>query len=202
MRYFYAVFFFLVVATISILGPRGSKSTRPPLEIFPDMDRQPRLKPQAESVFFLDGRVDRPRVPGTVAKGSFIEDAYFASGRRGEEFGRGIPVPITHELMELGREKYAIFCVVCHGETGDGNGITKSYKMTATPSYHDDRLRQMPEGEIYQTIVWGKNNMGPYGSKLTLAERWAVVVYLRALQRSQNAAIDDVPVDRRGELGR
>ena len=202
MRYFYAVFFFLVVATISVLGPRGSKSTKPPLEIFPDMDRQPRLKPQAESAFFLDRRVDRPPVPGTVAKGTFIADAYRASGRRDGGFGSGIPVPVTYDLMELGREKYTIFCAVCHGETGDGNGITKSYRMTATPSYHDDRLRQMPEGEIYHTIAWGKNNMGPYGSKLTLEERWAVVAYLRALQRSQNATVDDVPADRRGELRR
>lgn len=202
MRYFYIVFFFLIVATISILGPRGSKSTKPPLEVFPDMDRQPRMKPQAESGFFLDGRADRPRVPGAVAKGSFIEDTYLSNGRRGREFGRGIPVPVTYDLMELGREKYTIFCAVCHGETGDGNGITKSYKMTATPTYHDDRLRDMPEGEIYHTIVWGKNNMGPYGSKLRVEERWAVVAYLRALQRSQNASIDDVPVDWKEELVR
>ena len=201
MRYFLAVFFFLIVATVSILGLRGSKSTKPPLEVFPDMDRQPRLKPQAESAFFLDRRVDRPRVPGTVARGQFIEDEYLATGKDDKQFGRGFPVPVTYELMALGREKYTIFCAVCHGESGNGNGITKSYKMAATPSYHNDRLRDMPEGEILNTISNGKNNMGPYASKLRIQERWAIVAYLRALQRAQNATVEDVPLEMRGEWG-
>ena len=103
--------------------------------------------------------------------------------------------------MELGREKFTIFCTVCHGASGDGNGITKLYGIVMTASYHDDRLRQMAEGELFQTITLGKNNMGPYGAKLRPQERWAVVAYLRALQRAQNATAADVPPEKRAELG-
>ena len=108
---------------------------------------------------------------------------------------------IDHQLLELGREKYDIFCAVCHGATGDGNGITKSYGMVATPTYHVDRLRGLAEGEIFDTITNGKNNMGPYGAKLRYEERWAVIAYLRALQLAQNATPDDVPHASRKDIG-
>ncbi len=201
MRIFLVIFLFLVIATVSIMGLRGSRSGKPPLEVFPDMDRQPRLKPQGSSGFFLDGRGDRPPVPGTVAFDSFEEDEYYSTGMKNREFGSGFPIAVTHELMELGREKYNIFCVVCHGETGDGNGITKKHGMTLTPTYHDQVRRDLSEGDIFNTITHGKNNMGPYGYKLRIEERWAVVVYLRALQRARNASIEDVAAHARGELG-
>jgi mono/diheme cytochrome c family protein len=102
--------------------------------------------------------------------------------------------------MALGHEKFQIFCSSCHGTTGDGNGITKKYGMIATPSYHDDRFRNMPEGEIFNTITHGKNLMGPYGAKLRYNERWAIVAYVRALQRAQTATINDVPQQNRKEL--
>jgi cytochrome c len=204
MRYFYLIFIFSIVAVLSITGFRGSKSKLPPWEIFPDMDRQDRYRPQGASPFFEDGRGDRPPVPGAVAHLSFEEDPYFATGKMDGSFGSGISVPVTHELMALGREKYNIFCIVCHGESGDGQGVTKAKSlvmpMVATPSYHDDRLRDMPEGEIFNTVTYGKNTMGAYGAKLRLRERWAVVVYLRALQRAQNSTIADVPVSNHKEL--
>ena len=201
MRYFISVFIFLIVATLSIAGLRGRKSAKPPLEVFNDMDRQYKYLPQAASPFFADGRADRPVVPGTVPLGSFQEDTYFVTGKDGVEFGRGFPVSIDHQLLELGREKYDIFCAVCHGTTGDGNGITKSYGMVATPTYHVDRLRGLAEGEIFDTITNGKNNMGPYGAKMSYEERWAVIAYLRALQLAQNATPEDVPSASRKELG-
>jgi len=197
MRYFYLIFVFSILAVLSIAGFRGSKSKLPPWEIFPDMDRQARYKPQGASPFFEDGRGDRPPVPGAVAFQSFIEDAYFVTGKVDGEFGRGFPVPVNHELMALGREKYNIFCVVCHGESGDGRGVTKaqslSMPMIATASYHDNRLREMPEGEIFNTVTNGKNTMSAYGAKLRVQERWAVIAYLRALQRAQNSTLADVP---------
>ena len=107
-------------------------------------------------------------------------------------------------LLERGRDRYAIYCTPCHGLVGDGNGVTKRYGMGATPSYHDDRLRQMAEGEIYNTITNGKqpaNNMPSYADKLIPADRWAVVAYVRALQRAQTGKIADVPADHRSELG-
>ena len=201
MRYFLVIFLFLVVGAITILGLRGSKSTEPPFFIFPDMDRQPRLRPQGSSSFFADGRADQPPLPGAVRYRSYIADGYFTTGMVEREFGRGFPMAVDRSVMELGREKYTIFCAVCHGASGDGNGITKSYGLVMIATYHDDRLRDMPEGELFNTVTKGKNNMGPYGAKLRPAERWAVVAYLRALQRAQNATMDDVPQEKRKEFG-
>ena len=201
MRYFIAFFIFLVIAAFSIAGFRGSNSSKPPLEVFPDMDRQFKYKPQAESAFFTDGRADRPPVPGTVSLGSFHENDYFVTGKADGEFGRGFPISVDFDTMKHGREKFTIFCAVCHGASGDGNGITKKYGMVATPSFHNDRFRNMPEGEIFNTITNGKNNMGPYGAKLRPSERWAVIAYVRALQRAQNSRISDVPAENMGDLG-
>ena len=150
---------------------------------------------------FPDGRADRPPVPGTASFGSFHENEYFVTGQSDGDFGRGIPLTVDAEMMKLGREKFEIFCAVCHGASGDGNGITKKYGMVATPSYHNQRLRDMPEGEIFNTITKGKNNMLPYGAKLRPGERWAVIAYLRALQRAQNSSLSDVPAENRGDLG-
>ena len=201
LRYSIAILVFLTVATVSILGLRGRRSDQPPLEIFPDMDRQDYYRPQDVSPFFPDQRADRPVVPGTVPAGAFHEDDHFAAGKRGGEFERGFPISVTRELMELGQEKYTIFCSVCHGANGDGNGITKSYGMVATPLFHVDTIRAMPEGEIFNTITYGKNNMGPYGARLRIQERWAIIAYLRALQRANNAREADVPAEYRVELG-
>lgn len=213
MRYFLALYVFAIVAVVSVLGFRGQVSERPPLRIFPDMDEQARYKPQAATGFFADGRQDRPAVPGTVAMvpdhweryakyDTFNPDTYLTTGKTDAgDYGTGIPVPITHELLDQGQEKYTIFCSNCHGITGDGNGVTKQYGMVATPSYHTDRIREQPDGMIYETIVHGRNLMGPYGSKLRVEERWAIVAYLRALQRSQQGTVEDVPAQYRKELG-
>lgn len=201
MRYFIAILIFLVIATFSITGFRGSRSTKPPLEMFPDMDRQFKYKPQAESNLFPDGRADRPQAPGTVSFGSFHEDEYFVTGLVDGDFGDGFPIAVDGDLMKLGQEKFNIFCSVCHGASGDGNGITKKYGMVATPTYHNQRFRNMSDGEIFNTITNGKNNMLPYGAKLRPGERWAVIAYLRALQRAQNSRLSDVPSENREDLG-
>ncbi|MBL4575449.1 MAG: cytochrome c [Opitutaceae bacterium] len=202
MRYVVLTFAFVVVATISILGFRGSKSTKPPIEIFNDMDHQPKYMPQGKSAFFADGRADRPVPAHAVARGSFLEDDHLAFGKDSKgEFARGFPMDVTQELLERGKDRYAIFCVVCHGESGDGNGITKKYGMLSTPSYTRADLLTMPEGEIFNTITNGKNTMGRYGDKLTVEDRWAIVAYLKVLQRAQLGTIEDVPADKRSELG-
>lgn len=105
------------------------------------------------------------------------------------------------KLLARGRDRFTIYCAPCHGRVGDGNGITKRYGMGATPTYHDDRLRAMAEGEIFNTITNGKNNMNPYADKLTPEDRWAVIAYVRALQRAQNSSVADVPREHRAELG-
>ena len=204
MRYAYLVLALVVVGTVSILGFRGSNATKPPLEVFPDMDHQAKYKPQAASPFFADGRADRPLPAGVVARGNLRADDHLYEGKAANgSFAAGFPASITIDakLLERGKDRYAIFCLPCHGATGDGNGITKSYGMGATPTYHDARLRNMAEGEIYNTIIHGKGNMLSYADKLSAEERWAVIAYVRALQRAHNGTINDVPASHKSELG-
>lgn len=213
MRYVYLTLFLIVVLGVSIFGFRGSLSTRTPLEVFPDMDHQAKYKPQAQSAFFADGRADRPTPAGAVAFGrtTDVADAAFlkADGQlhTGKEdkgaFVAGFPSAITVDakFMERGQDRYTIYCAPCHGAIGDGNGITKQYGMGATPTYHDERLRKMAEGEIFNVITHGKGNMLSYADKLSAEDRWAVVAYVRALQRAAHATIADVPPGNKSELG-
>jgi mono/diheme cytochrome c family protein len=208
MRHVYLITFFVCVLVVSILGFRGTKFTQPPIDIFPEwafpsMENQPRFRPQSKSEFFADGRADRMPPARTVARGMLrAEDHRYRGKDAAGAFAPGMPAGLAVDLnfLQRGRDQYQIYCSPCHGATGDGNGITKSYGMVATPTYHDDRLRTMAEGEIYNTITHGKNTMFPYADKLSPDERWAVVAYVRALQRAAHATIDDVPLEQRGGL--
>ncbi len=208
MRYAYYTLAFLVVTTISVLGFRGSFSTRPPVEVFDDMDHQAFYKPQAASRFFADGRADRPVPAGTVPRGRSVQtdpdflraDDFLYRGQAADgAFATGFPIEVTEVLVQRGRDRYQIYCAPCHGALGDGNGITRQYNMIVA-TYHDDRMRSMPEGEIYNTIANGKNTMMSYADKLSPQDRWAVVAYVRALQRAAHGRLDDVPLEKRGEL--
>lgn len=209
MRYAYYTLAFVVITALSLLGFRGQPFSRPPLEVFPDMDHQPLYKPQAASAFFADGRADRPLPPGTVPRGrtaaadpDFLraDDAKYLGRAADGSFVRGFPVEVTEVLLQRGQNRYQIYCYPCHGALGDGHGITRQYGMAMTPTFHDDRLRRMPEGEIYHTITNGRNTMMAYADKLAPEDRWAVVAYVRALQRAQNARLEDVPLEQRGNL--
>lgn len=204
MRYVYYVTFFVVVLTVGIFGFRGSKSLRPPLEVFPDMDRQAHYLAQGSSAFFADGMADRPMPQGVVARGDLRENTALYEGKISNgAWLMGIPKDLTADAQFLhhGKERYQIYCAPCHGALGDGNGITKLYGMGATPTYHDDRLVKMADGEIFNTITHGKNTMMSYADKLEPSERWAVVAYVRALQRAQRGRVEDVPASHRAELG-
>jgi hypothetical protein len=204
MRYVYLATFFVVVLVVGLMGFRGSISTRPPLEVFPDMDRQPYYKPQSRSAFFADGRTDRPIPAGVVARGRLRLDSAYYEGREADgQWVHGLPerVTITHAFMERGRERYDIYCTVCHGALGDGRGIVTQYGWGGPVSLHSDVFRDMPEGEIYNTITHGKNTMFGYGDKLEPEDRWAVVAYVRALQRAQRGRVEDVPASNRKDLG-
>ena len=208
MRHVYLVTFFLCVLGVSILGFRGQVFTLPPLDQWPDwafpgMEVQPKHRPQSASAFFADGSSDRTPPPRTVARGMMRDDLHLHHGKvAGGGFAAGMPATLTVDgtFLERGRTQYQIYCAPCHGALGDGNGITKRYGMVATPTFHDDRIRNMPHGEIFNTITNGKNTMMPYGDKLTPDERWAVVAYVRALERARHAKLDDVPLEKRGEL--
>lgn len=215
MRYFFLILLLAGIGIVAAAGFRGSKSRRPPTEIFPDMDRQAKYKPQKASEFFADGRVERVPVAGTVPlgynrslkqtpgleqepgfyKGFTQGNDYLDTGKMGDSWGTGIPIPVNDAFVERGHQRFQINCAVCHGATGAGNGITTQYGLVGVPSYHQDRLRTMADGEIYNTIVHGKNTMMPYGDKVNREDRWAIVAYVRALQRAQNAAKSDIPME-------
>jgi cytochrome c len=202
MRNVYLVTAFVCVLIVSIFGFRGTTFTSPPIEVFPEwafpgMKLQPKLRPQAESNFFADGRSDRTPVEHTVMRGMLREDDHLNRGKDASgAFARGFPVAVTVDLkfLQRGKDRYEIYCAPCHSSVGDGVGITKQYGMGATPTFHDKRLREMPEGEIYNTITVGSpnKNMQSYADKLVPEDRWAVVAYVRALQRAQQGTVADV----------
>lgn len=216
MRIFLAIYVFAIIATVSILGFRGSTSTKPPLEVFPDMDRQARYKPQAENEFFADGRNDRPVPSGTVARGNYFNQVeVFSSDFEDEHLGDSVfnkgknpdgslvaklPVEPTYQLIEQGKEKYEIFCMACHGAAGDGNGVTKPYGVLAA-DYHTDLLRGIQDGHIFDVIMNGKGLMLPLSDRVSPEEGWAIVLYVRALQLSQNADAELLSDAQRTELG-
>jgi hypothetical protein len=221
LRYFFIGLGLFLVGLLAVAGFRGQKSEKPPIEIFPDMDHQPKVKAQAPSEFFADGRGNRQPVPGTVPLGyeapvskedPFPDEGkyrmvryssgtdYLNTGRFGDQWGTGIPMPVTAELMQRGQDRYTIFCGVCHGASGGGNGVAGQYGLVAIASFHQDRLRDMADGEIYNTITHGKNTMLGYGSKIPVDDRWAIVAYVRALQAAQTATINDVPPEERTKL--
>lgn len=215
MRNVYLVTTFLVVLALSVLGLRGTKFTHAPMDVFPEwafpgMKHQPKYKPQMASTFFADGRADRPLPPGVVPAaygpiGQALrnDDEVYAGKDANGAFLAGIPASVTVDLklMERGKDRFTIYCAPCHGALGDGNGITKQYGMGATPTYHDERLRKIADGEIFNTITHGKGNMLSYADKLVPQDRWAVVAYVRALQRAQMGTAADVPAVNKSELG-
>jgi mono/diheme cytochrome c family protein len=190
-----------------------------------DMYDQPRYKPLAESDLFGDGLSARPPVEGTIARGHLHEDRPFYTGRnedgklvkqipeaayRGsyernrQAFNRPYeetsPSELRRILLERGRARFEIYCAVCHGRTGDGRGMIVRRGFRPPPSYHIDRLRNAPVGHFYDVLTNGFGAMASYGSRVEVDDRWAIAAYIRALQLSQNATLDDVPADERDPL--
>lgn len=216
MRIFLICFVFTLVAVVSIAGFRGQRTEKTPLYIFPDMDRQQKFHPQGENSFFDNRMDDRMPVGGTVMRGTDLEqEAVFSedyektyignpeivSGKTadGTELAE-IPLPVSYDLMEMGREKYDIYCTVCHGGLGGGNGVTLSYGINASNLLTEVYVDR-PDGNIYNTITNGYNTMMGYGDKLTVEERWAIVLYVRALQKVYNASEADLTPEQKRELG-
>jgi mono/diheme cytochrome c family protein len=185
----------VMVLMLLLAGCRGGTSTAPPIHINPNMDLQERYDPQEENTFFADRRSMRPPVAGTVARGFLREDTAFHFGRVASgDFVSTSPVSITAELMVRGEERYEIFCAVCHGSAGDGQGIimTGGYGYVPAPTYHSDLLRSVPDGYMFDVISNGVRSMPGYAQQIPVTDRWAITAYLRALQRSQNAQGVDV----------
>ena len=165
-----------------------------------DMHDQPRYEPLEASAFFRDGRSARPRVEGTVARGELRLDQHFETGRIGGELAFELPLPLTEDLLERGEERFNIFCRPCHGGLGNGDGIVVERGFAPPPSYHDQRLRDMPLGHFFDVATNGFGRMKSYAARVPPRDRWAIAAYIRALQLSQSAELDDVPTEERRRL--
>ena len=190
-----------------IARARVSSSPLPRLHLVPDMDNQPKFKPQAANPMFADGRAARPQVAGTVARGQLRSDTALHFGRVEGEWVAAFPVPLTEPMLRRGQERYGIYCAPCHGLAGYGDGpvsvrADRLREGTWTPpsSFHTELARSRPVGHLYNTIVNGIRTMPAYGAQIPVNDRWAIVAYLRALQRSQHAPLTDVPAELRGQL--
>lgn len=165
-----------------------------------DMHDQQRLEAYEVSAFFQDGRAMRPRVPGTVARGEQFEDAAFLTGKRDGELLVESPVPFDAELLERGRQRFGIFCTPCHDRLGYGDGMIVQRGMKRPASFHIERLREAPDGYYFDVITHGFGAMYDYADRIPPRDRWAIVAYVRALQLSQNAVLQDVPGEERSRL--
>ena len=194
MRYFLLAFIIAVALVVGIAGSRGKLSRKPPIEVIPDMDRQPKIRPQTPSAFFADGRSSRLPVEGTVARGSAFLDAPINTGlvTGTTNFVANNPIKVTPELMARGQNRYQIYCAPCHSPLGDGNGIIKQFGMATVVSLVDPRIVAMPDGEIFHVVTHGRKTMGPYASQVEIEDRWAIVAYVRALQLSALGTQEDL----------
>jgi mono/diheme cytochrome c family protein len=165
-----------------------------------DMHDQPKYKPLRSSDFFPDGRSARAPVPGTVARGQLRQDAVFYTGKVGGQLATEFPMPVTRALLERGQERYNIYCAPCHARTGDGFGVVVQRGYRRPASFHDPRLRAAPPGYYFDAITRGFGAMSDYSAQLSPADRWAIAAYIRALQLSQHAKLEDLPPVQRERL--
>src|ERR1035437_2305753 len=228
-------------AAFGILGFQGKMSRKPPFELFPDMDRQAKLRPQEPNHFFSKGVIFQLPPAGPVARGEPVqtttgavygfEDSPVNTGlvtvARGEpvqtttgavygfedspvntglvtgttNFVELNPLPVTDELIQRGHERFDIYCAPCHGKLGDGNGITKKIGvMAAAANLHDERIVEMTDGEIFNTVTHGKGLMGAAGPLMPTQDRWAAIAYFRALQLSWLGSTNDLTAEQKAVL--
>ena len=213
MRYFLLIFVVCTAAVIGVAGKRGTLSRKTPLYIFPDMRRQLKLRPQEPNGFFANGISSQLPVPGTIPRSMPIEtaggpvyryeDSPVNTGRvtGTTNFVENNPLPITAQLLARGQQRFTIYCSPCHGAEADGKGITQRVgAMGVVANLHDKRIVELADGEIFYVITNGRNLMGAYGPNVPVEDRWAIIAYLRAVQLSWLASVDDVPPALRASL--
>lgn len=209
MRYFFLIYALIALMVVGIFGVRGQHFAKPPVRIFPDMDEQDKLKAQKPDPFFADGHGSRlpvaetqprgfneggERVIGGVPEYEFGgQTGYYYTGRVGDYYGTGMPeeLGLTSEnaaqLILRGKERFGIYCAICHGKSGDGQGITGQYGVPAIANFHLDTFKSgsYPDGRIFEVITHGKGQMGAYGYNIPVRDRWAIIAYVRTLQAAK-----------------
>jgi hypothetical protein len=165
-----------------------------------DMADQPKYKTLGGSSFFADAQASRPIPPGTVARGQLQTDEHLFTGKIDGKDADVFPFPVTLEVLARGRERYNIYCIVCHGATGDGDGMIVQRGFTPPPSFHIDRLRSAAPGHLFDVMTNGWGAMFSYNDRVNVPDRWAIAAYIRALQLSQNAPVAQLSADERARL--
>jgi len=183
-----------VLGVVALAGCQGQKSEEPPIVPIRNMHQVPRYDPQARSKYFQDHRTMRPPVAHTVAREEVVDPVIATGVEADGTYAMTIPQPVVEQaggmepLLARGEDRFDIYCVPCHGGVGEGDGMVPEVSQVSTirpPSYHDDRIRHMPDGQIFATIRNGIRNMPAYRATIPVADRWAIVAYVRALQLSQ-----------------
>lgn len=192
---------------LGLAGCRGNPSSEPPVHWQRNMFTQDKGKAQRENTFFEDHRAMRPLVEGTLSVNAPVEPGSYRTGK--DDSGAFVAkwpaeVRVSMDLLKRGQERFNIYCAPCHDRTGSGNGIViqranKTSRWQPT-SYFEDRILNMPVGQIFDTITNGVRTMPGYAYQVPVSDRWAIVAYVRALQRSQHAALADVPDSQRNNL--
>jgi mono/diheme cytochrome c family protein len=184
-----------LVSLVFLTGcARGCTSSRPPIHLNPSMDNQPKVRPQSSSTFFRNGASMREPVAGTVAIGALKEDQAFYTGKGPDgAFVATVPVPVDDTLMARGRERYRIYCEPCHDARGDGRGILFQRGNVPTASFHQEKVLKYADGELFDVITNGRGLMSAYRWPIPPADRWAIIAYVRELERQRLARTAAAP---------
>jgi len=188
-----------LVTLVALSGcARGCTSSRPPIHVNPSMDDQPKVRPQTANTFFYDGASMREPVPGTVPIGGLKEDTAFFTGKGADgQFVATPPMPVDETVVERGGERYRIYCQPCHDARGDGRGILFQRGNVPTASFHQEKILTYPDGQIFDVITNGVGLMAGYRWPIPPADRWAIVAYVRELQRERLARATNAPAGMR-----
>jgi len=192
-----------IAAALTLGACRGAPSEEPPLYVFPDMDWQPKVQGQEEFKFFSDGRGNRLPVAGTVARGQLHEDEAFYEGKKDGAYLAKAPIEVSEATLAHGEERYNIYCAPCHDRTGGGKGMVIQRGRGAfppPPELFGDRVRGLSDGEIFNVITHGVRNMPSYAYQVPVADRWAIITWVRVLGRAGHGTLEDVPADRRSGI--
>lgn len=190
----------MIAAAALLAGCRGNTSEKPPIHPIQDMRNQPKFRPEAKNAFFPDGRAMRPPVEGVVAQGELREDEAFYRGRMGEAYVAKAPIAVDEATLKRGQERFNIYCATCHDRTGSGRGMVVQRGFPPPVDLSSERVRGFSDGQIFDTLSTGVRNMPSYAAQIPEQDRWAIVSWVRVLQRSQHASVKDVPPDLQNQI--
>jgi mono/diheme cytochrome c family protein len=191
----------LTVLAGSLLGGCSNFTSRqPPIWVWWDMKKQDKYKPQAESRFFADGRASRRPVTGSISQETYVENVGYSTGAEGGKYLARNPEPLTMDLLKHGQTKFNVYCAPCHDRTGSGKGVVPVKVVWVPGNLHEERIVNFVDGELFHVISYGRRSMAGYRYQISEKDRWAIVAYIRALQRSWRGTMADVPADMQAKV--